>query len=34
MALGGALAFQMRYHEAIEWFEKAKALRPDDYDAR
>lgn len=34
MALGGALAFQMRYYEAIEWFEKAKALRPDDYDAR
>lgn len=34
MALGGALAYQMRYHEAIECFEKAKKLRPDDYDAR
>lgn len=34
IVLGNALAFQMRYHEAIECFEKAKKLRPDDYDAR
>ncbi len=32
--LGGALAYQMRYHEAIECFEKAKEFCPDDYNAR
>ena len=34
MELGSALAFQMRYHEALECFEKAKTIRPDDYEAR
>ena len=33
MALGDALAFQMRYHEATDCFEKAKVLRPGDYKA-
>jgi len=34
MALGNALAFQMRYNEAIECFERAIALKPHDYQAR
>lgn len=34
VALGDALAFQMRYNEAIECFEKACAMRPDDYAVR
>lgn len=34
MDLGNALAFQMRYHEAIECFEKAKNICPSDYVAR
>lgn len=33
MALGSALAFQMRYHEAIECFESAIAFNPSDYQA-
>lgn len=34
IALGNALAFQMRYHEAIECYDKTVELRPDDYGAR
>lgn len=34
MELGNALAFQMRYHEAIECFEQAKTACPNDYAAR
>ena len=34
MELGSALAFQMRYHEAIECFEGAIELNPDSYQAR
>lgn len=33
MALGNALAFQMRYHEAIECFDKAIDAAPQDYEA-
>ena len=34
VALGDALAFQMRYHEALECFERATQMRPDDYKTR
>lgn len=34
VALGDALAFQMRYREALECFEKACEMRPDDYKVR
>lgn len=33
MELGSALAFQMRYHEALTCFEQAKAINPDSYEA-
>ena len=32
LALGDALAFQMRYNEALEYYEKARSAFPDDYD--
>ncbi len=31
MALGNALSFQMRYHEALGFYEKAKEMKPSDY---
>ncbi len=31
IALGSALAFQMRYHEALSYFEKAKEVDPSSY---
>ena len=34
VALGDALAFQMRYTEALQCYEKARDLRPDDYKIR
>lgn len=34
VALGDALAFQMRYTEALRCYEKARDLRPDDYKIR
>ncbi len=33
MALGDALAYQMRYHEALIYYERSKMMRPNDYSA-